>query len=902
MGSVSADASDVVDGTSDGGLSVDCASAEAAVDVSAATPCPDCSLAAIQPSTLDALAIGETAQVVSVGGKGSLRQHLLDMGIIPHVAVTMVKHAPMGDPIEVRVHGYELTLRLADAREIGVERMPSAPCSSSGDALKRDAGARGKEAEGAVAEAAANVSPASARRRFRGPLRAKGEREAESLPHPGFGEGGKYHDKASEAPLPQGETLTFALAGNQNCGKTTLFNQLTGANQHVGNFPGVTVDRKDGPIKGRADTLVTDLPGIYSMSPYSSEEIVTREFLLDERPRGIINIVDATNIERNLYLTMQLLELGCPMVLALNMMDEMEGNGGTVRVNEMEKLLGIPVVPIAAARNEGIAELVDHALHVARFQEPPMRQDFCAADEHGGAVHRCLHGIMALVEDHAQAAGIPVRFAASKLAEGDELVLEKLGLDQNEKEMLEHIVRQMEAERGLDRAAAIADMRFSFIENVCAHTVVKPRESREHARSVAIDRILTGTFTAIPSFIGIMALVFWLTFNVVGAWLSDLLDWGISVLTDAVDAALVAAQVNEVVRSLVIDGVFNGVGSVLSFLPTIVTLFFFLSLLEDSGYMARVAFVMDKLLRRIGLSGRSIVPMLIGFGCTVPAVMASRTLPSERDRKMTVLLTPYMSCSAKLPIYAFFTAAFFPREGALVMVALYFGGIAVGVLMALLLRKTLFSGEAVPFVMELPNYRMPSVRSVAQLLWEKARDFLQRAFTVIFLATIVIWLLQTFDFGLNVVTDSQNSMLAVVAGLIAPLFAPLGFGDWRISTALVTGVMAKESVVSTLSVLFGSTEALVAVLAPAAVLSLLAFCLLYTPCIAALASVRRELGGRWAWGVALGQVAVAWVVAAVVHGAALLTESMPVVAACVGGACVLVIALVLVAPWRRARS
>ena len=781
-------------------------------------------------STLDKVAIGKTATVVAVGGEGSLRQHFLDMGIIPQVDVTMVKHAPMGDPVEVRVRSYELTLRLSDAHKIQVEN-------------ERDASHDGG---------------------------GKSESEREELPHPGLGEGGKYHDKTGENPLPQDEELTFALVGNQNCGKTTLFNQLTGANQHVGNFPGVTVDRKDGVIKGRARTLVTDLPGIYSMSPYSSEEIVTRAFLLDERPRGIINIVDATNIERNLYLTMQLLELGCPMVLALNMMDEMEGNGGTVLVNEMEEMLGIPVVPIAAARNEGIAELVDHALHVARYQEPPRRQDFCSADEHGGAVHRCLHGIMALVEDHAQAAGIPVRFAASKLAEGDNLVLEKLGLDQNEKDMLEHIVRQMEAERGLDRAAAIADMRFSFIEHVCARAVVKPRESREHARSVRIDRVLTGSYTAIPAFVGIMALVFWLTFNVVGAWLSDALDAGIAALSGAVDGLLFATQVNEVVRSLVIDGVFNGVGSVLGFLPIIVTLFFFLSLLEDSGYMARVAFVMDKLLRRIGLSGRSIVPMLIGFGCTVPAVMASRTLPSERDRKMTVLLTPYMSCSAKLPIYAFFTAAFFPREGALIMVALYFGGIFVGVLMALLMRKALFSGEAVPFVMELPNYRMPSVRSVAQLLWEKARDFLQRAFTIIFLATIVIWFLQTFDFGLNVVENSQDSMLAVVAGLIAPVFAPLGFGDWRISTALVTGIMAKESVVSTLSVLFGSTDALAAALTPLAALSLLVFCLLYTPCVAALASVRRELGGRWALGVAVWQVLVAWVAAFLVHGVGLL--------------------------------
>ncbi|RDB58102.1 ferrous iron transport protein B [Paraeggerthella hongkongensis] len=774
--------------------------------------------------TLNNLPIGKAATVVGVGGEGSLRQHFLDMGIIPQVDIAMVKHAPMGDPVEVRVHGYELTLRLDDAQKIEID----------------------------------DVREASEPRRE--PLARR------PLPHPGLGEGGKFHDKAAESPLPEGTPLTFALVGNQNCGKTTLFNQLTGANQHVGNFPGVTVDRKDGVVKGHPEALVTDLPGIYSMSPHSSEEVVTRRFLLEDRPRGIINIVDATNIERNLYLTMQLLELDIPMVLALNMMDEMEGNGGTVLVNEIEELLGIPVVPISASKNAGIEELVEHALHVARFQEPPVRQDFCAADEHGGAVHRCLHGIMALIDDHAERAGIPPRFAASKLAEGDALVLEKLHLDQNEKDMLDHIVAQMEAERGLDRAAAIADMRFCFIGRVCEDTVVRPHESREHARSMLVDRVLTGTYTAIPAFAAIMALVFWLTFDVVGAWLSEVLDAGIGWLTDVTAAALTAAQVNEGLRSLVIDGVFNGVGSVLSFLPIIVTLFFFLSLLEDSGYMARVAFVMDKLLRKIGLSGRSIVPMLIGFGCTVPAVMASRTLPSERDRKMTILLTPYMSCSAKLPIYAFFTAAFFPTSGALVMVGLYFGGIAVGVLVALALRRTLFSGEAVPFVMELPNYRMPSVRSVGQLLWEKAKDFLERAFTVIFVATIVIWFLQTFDFSLNMVASSEDSMLAVVAGWIAPVFAPLGFGDWRISTALVTGFMAKESVVSTLSILFGSTASLVAVMSSVAALALLVFCLLYTPCVAAVAAVKRELGGKWALGVVFGQLAVAWVAAFVVHG------------------------------------
>ncbi|GAA6489451.1 MULTISPECIES: ferrous iron transport protein B [Gordonibacter] len=817
--------------------------------------------------TLNDLPIGKTATVVAVGGEGSLRQHFLDMGIIPQADVAMVKHAPMGDPVEVRIHGYELTLRRDDARKIEV-------------ADEREADAE-------------RFGGARPRRSF-----------AERVEHPGLGEGGKFHDRDAERPLPEGEPLTFALVGNQNCGKTTLFNQLTGANQHVGNFPGVTVDRKDGRVRGHAEATVTDLPGIYSLSPYSSEEVVTRQFLLDERPRGIINIVDATNVERNLYLTMQLLELGVPMVVALNMMDEVEGNGGTIRVNEMEKLLGVPVVPISASKNEGIGELVDHALHVARYQEPPVCQDFCAADAHGGAVHRCLHGIMALVGDHAERAGIPVRFAASKLAEGDALVLEKLALDENEKHLLGHIVRQLEDERGLDRAAAIADMRFAFIERVCDECVVRPRVSREHARSMALDKLLTGTFTAIPAFVAIMALVFWLTFNVVGAWMSEMLEAGIGWLTDVVANALAAAQVNEVLQSLVIDGVFNGVGSVVGFLPTIVTLFFFLSLLEDSGYMARVAFVMDKLLRKIGLSGRSIVPMLVGFGCTVPAVMAARTLPSERDRKMTIMLTPFMSCSAKLPIYAFFTAAFFPASGAAVMVGLYFGGMAVGVLAALLMRKSLFSGEAVPFVMELPNYRMPSARNVGQLLWEKAKDFLERAFTIIFIATIVIWFLQTFDFGLNVVADSADSMLAVVAGWIAPVFAPLGFDDWRISTALVTGVMAKESVVSTLSVLFGSTASLVAALTPLAALGLLVFCLLYTPCVAAIASVRRELGGRWALAMVFGQFAVAWLAALAVRGAGLAME-LPAGEAwsvAVGAAVAVAVALVLRRMARRRRA
>ena len=771
--------------------------------------------------TLKDLPIGKTATIRTVGGEGALRQHFL----------TIVKYAPMGDPIEVRVHSYELTLRLADAEKIEIEEVHEEKTHPGTSRI-----------------------PAGAR----------------TLPHPGLGEGGKYHDKADENPLPDGTVLTFALAGNQNCGKTTLFNQLTGSNQHVGNFPGVTVDRKDGMIRGRKNTLVTDLPGIYSMSPYSSEEIVTRNFVLNEHPKGIINIVDATNIERNLYLTMQLMELDVPMVLALNMMDEVRDNGGSVLVNEMEKLLGIPVIPISAAKNEGIGELIEHALHVAKYQEKPGRQDFCDAEDHGGAVHRCLHGIMHLIEDHAEKAGIPVRFAAAKLAEGDHLILDQLGLDENEKETLEHIIVQMEAERGLDRAAAIADMRFTFIEKICSETVVKPHESKEHLRSVRMDRILTGKYTAIPCFIAIMAAVFFLTFNVIGAALQTLLELGIGYLTDVVDHLFTVWNVNETLHSLVIDAVFNGVGSVLSFLPVIVTLFFFLSLLEDSGYMARVAFVMDKLLRKIGLSGRSIVPMLVGFGCTVPGVMASRTLPSERDRKMTILLTPFMSCSAKLPIYGFFTAAFFPKHGGLVMVALYFGGILVGILMALLLRGTMFRGEAVPFVMELPNYRMPGAKNVGQLLWEKARDFLQRAFTVIFLATIVIWFLQTFGTHLNLVADSRDSILAVISGRIAPVFAPLGFDDWRISTALITGFMAKESVVSTLSVLFGSTEALLGVITPAAAASLLVFCLLYTPCVAAIASIRRELGSKWAAGVVIGQCVVAWLAAGVVHIIAML--------------------------------
>ena len=768
--------------------------------------------------TLKDLPIGKTATVQSVGGDGALRQHFLDMGLIPQADVTMVKYAPMGDPVELRIHSYELTLRLADAQKIIVENV-------------RDA----------------KAAPPNKRK--------------EAIPHPGLGEGGKFHSKKEETPLPEGEKLTFALVGNQNCGKTTLFNQLTGSNQHVGNFPGVTVDRKDGVIRGNENTLVTDLPGIYSMSPYSSEEIVTRNFVLDEHPKGIINIVDATNIERNLYLTMQLMELNIPMVLALNMMDEVRENGGSILVNQMEEMLGIPVVPISAAKNEGINELISHAIHVAKYQERPRRMDFCDANEDGGAVHRCLHSVMHLIEDHAERMQIPLRFAASKLAEGDPIILERLQLDENEKDALEHIISQMESERGLDRAAAIAHMRFDFIENVCDETVVRPRESKEHLRSEKIDRILTGKYTALPCFAGIMGLVFWLTFGVIGKGLSDLLDMGITSLTTMVDHGLEAWNVNKVLHSLIIDGIFNGVGSVLSFLPIIVTLFLFLSLLEDSGYMARVAFVMDKLLRKIGLSGRSIVPMLIGFGCTVPGVMASRTLPSERDRKMTILLTPFMSCSAKLPIYAFFAAAFFKQYAALVMILLYFGGIFIGIIMALIFGKTMFKGEAVPFVMELPNYRMPGAKNVGHLLWDKAKDFLQRAFTVIFVATIVIWFLQTFDLHLNLVTDSRNSILAVVSGYIAPLFTPLGFGDWRISTALITGFMAKESVVSSLSVLLGKTASLAEILNPLGAASLLVFCLLYTPCVAAIASIKRELGTRWAAGVVAGQCVIAWIVA-----------------------------------------
>lgn len=775
--------------------------------------------------TIKDLKEGQSATICTVGGDGALRQHFLDMGVIPGIEVKLIKYAPMGDPLEIRIHDYELTLRLADAEQIEVSDK-----KSDEDEHRKD-----------------------------------NKKDKALVEHPGLGEGGKYHVKADEHPLPKDEILTFALVGNQNCGKTTLFNQLTGSNQHVGNFPGVTVDRKEGMIKGYPDTRVTDLPGVYSLSPYSSEEIVTRQFVFDEKPKGIINIVDATNIERNLYLTMQLMELDIPMVLALNMMDEVRENGGSIRINQLECMLGIPVIPISAIKNQGVDELIEHAVHVARYQERPGRQDFCDPEDHGGSVHRCLHGIMHLIEDHAENAGIPVRFAAAKVAEGDAEMEKSLHLEQNETEMIEHIVSQMEEERGIDRAAAIADMRFDFIQRICRQTVVKPAESKERIRSRRIDAVLTGKYTAIPTFILIMGAVFFLTFNVIGAVLQNLLGKGIDYLTAQMDQLLTAWSVNTVLHSLVIDGIFKGVGSVLSFLPIIVVLFLFLSLLEDSGYMARVAFVMDKPLRKIGLSGRSIVPMLVGFGCTVPGIMASRTLPSERDRKMTILLTPFMSCSAKLPIYAFFATAFFPKYKALVMVGLYVVGILTGILVALIIRKTLFKSEAVPFVMELPNYRMPALKNVLQLLWEKAKDFLQRAFTVIFVATIVIWFLQSFDLHFNLTADSQNSILAVVAGLIAPVFAPLGFGDWRISTALISGFMAKESVVSTLSVLTGSMDVIHKILTPASALSLLIFCLLYTPCVAAVSSVKRELGSKWALVVVVGQCVVAWIMAALVY-------------------------------------
>lgn len=777
---------------------------------------------------LSELKQGQTATIVRVGGEGHLRRHFLDMGLIQGTEIEYVKAAPMGDPIEYRIWGYELTLRKEEGACIEVEILSAAKGQADDKKIK-----------GSLHNATT---------------------------HPHIGESGIYHVKQRGEKIEKGQLITFGLAGNQNCGKTTLFNQLTGANQHVGNFPGVTVDRKDGPIRGQENTMVVDLPGIYSMSPYTSEEIVSRHYFLDDRPRGIIDIVDATNIERNLYLTMQLIELNIPMVLALNMMDEVTANGGSVDVNQLEAALGIPVVPISAAKNEGVDELIEHALHVAVYRERPGRMDFCDADgEDGGAVHRCIHSIMHLIDDHAHHNKVPVRFAASKIIEGDEEIIERLHLDENEKEMIEHIILQMEKESGIDRHSALAKMRFTFIDKVCSETVTHPKESRERIRSEKIDRILTGKYTAIPSFVGIMAIIFWLTFGVIGLWLQELMDIGVNNLSLLCEKVMISTGVNEVLRSLVIDGVFVGVGSVLTFLPIIVVLFFFLSLLEDSGYMARIAFVMDKPFRKLGLSGRSFVPMIIGFGCSVPAIMATRTLPSERDRKMTIMLTPFMSCSAKIPIYAFFAAAFFPENSALVMILLYFGGIVMGILMALLLRRTMFSGEAVPFVMELPNYRMPGAKNVGHLLWDKAKDFLQRAFTVIFIATLVIWFLQTFDIHLNVVTDSKDSILAMAASVIAPIFRPMGFGDWRISTALITGFMAKESVVSTLSVLFGSTEALLAAITPLAAASLLVFCLLYTPCVAAVAAIKRELGGKWAAGVVIGQCVIAWIAAFVVY-------------------------------------
>ena len=770
--------------------------------------------------TLNELGIGKSAEILSVGGKGALRQHFLDMGMIPGAEVTVVKLAPMGDPMEIQIHGYELTLRLAEAQQIRIKTIPH----------------RSKKFEGAS--------------------------RAQNMAHPGLGETGKYHSKADENPLPESTKLTYALVGNQNCGKTTLFNQITGAKQHVGNFPGVTVDRKDGVIRGYPNTLVTDLPGIYSMSPFSSEEIVSRNFVINDKPKAIINIVDATNIERNLYLTMQLLEMDVPMVVALNMMDEVLGNHGSVDVNAMEAILGVPVIPISAAKNEGVDELIKHAIHIAKYHEKPLKKDFCDKNDHNGAVHRCIHAVVHLIEDHAASAELPVRFAATKAIEGDPLILKQLSLDKNELELLEHIVQQMEVESGFDRSAAIADMRFDFIEKLCNQTVIKPRESKERIRSEKIDRILTGKYTAIPCFIAIMVLVFYLTFNVIGAWLQNLLAMGIDKLTEITDNALTAASVNPAVHSLVTDGIFSGVGSVLSFLPIIVTLFFFLSMMEDSGYIARVAFVMDKLLRKIGLSGKSIVPMLIGFGCTVPAVMATRTLTSERDRKMTILLTPFMSCSAKLPIYSFFVNAFFPGKGGLIMSGLYVLGIVLGILAAFLYKGTMFKGEPVPFVMELPNYRLPGVKNVAQLLWEKAKDFLQRAFSIILIATVVVWFLQSFDIHFNLVQDSSDSILAAISGLLTPLFKPIGLGDWRICTALISGFMAKESVVSTMQVLFGS---ITSVLTPLAAASMLVFSLLYTPCVAAIASVKRELGVKWAFGVVVWQCLVAWVAAFVVH-------------------------------------
>ncbi len=771
--------------------------------------------------TLKEIKVGESAVVDSIGGDGALRQHFLDMGLIPGTEVTVVKYAPMGDPVELRLHGYELTLRLEDAEKITVSEI-----TDRKEDLKKKSKKRRSE-------------------------------------HPGLGEGGRFHPKGTGDPLPDSTVLTFALVGNQNSGKTTLFNRLTGAKQHVGNFPGVTVDRKDGAIRGFPNTKITDLPGIYSMSPYSSEEIVSRNFVLNEKPHAIINIVDATNIERNLYLTMQLLEMNTPMVVALNMMDELTSNGGSIDVNEMEKLLGVPVVPISAAKNEGIDELVEHAVHIAKYQEKPLRQDFCDKTDNGGAVHRCLHSICHLIEDHAEKAQIPLRFAASKVIEGDGLISSRLALDKNEEETMEHIVIQMENERGLDRSAAIADMRFSFITKLCAETVSKPQTSRERERSRKLDTILTGKYTAIPVFILIMGLVFFLTFNVIGAFLQGIMETGVGALSDLTDSALTRAGVNDVIHSLIIDGIFEGVGSVLSFLPIIVTLFFFLSLLEDSGYIARVAFFMDKLLRKIGLSGRSIVPLLIGFGCSVPAVMATRTLPSDRDRKMTILLTPFMSCTAKLPIYGFFVSAFFPRRGFLIMLALYLLGIIAGIIASLLYKVFLFKGEPVPFVMELPNYRLPGARNVLQLLWEKAKDFLQKAFSVILIATIAIWFLQKFDFHLNMVDDAGQSILAGVTSIFIPMMKPIGLGDWRILVSLISGFMAKESVVTTLNILYAAGVASAMTTLSAA--CLLVFSLLYTPCVAAVAAVRRELGGKWALAVVVWQCVVAWFATLLVH-------------------------------------
>jgi len=778
---------------------------------------------------------GSRAKVISVGGTGALRQHFLDMGVIPGAELSVVKYAPMGDPVELLIHGYSLTLRLEDCGKIEIETLPDKAPDESDTDNKASDGRKG----------------------------GKGSSKTFASSHPGLGEGGKFHPKGSGDPLPDGTLLTFALVGNQNSGKTTLFNKLTGSNQHVGNFPGVTVDRKDGRIIGHDNTLITDLPGIYSMSPFSSEELVSRDFVLKEKPKAIINIVDATNIERNLYLTMQLLEMGIPVVVALNMMDELTANGGSIDINGMESMLGVPVVPISAVKNQGVAELVDHAIHIAHYQEKPLKQDFCDESDHGGAVHRCLHAVIHLIRDHAEASGIPVRFAASKVIEGDELIISQLGLDDNEKELMDHIVLQMENERGLDRSAAIADMRFMYINKACEATVKKPGVSKERVRSEKLDRILTGRFTAIPAFIAIMAVVFWLTFNVAGPWLQDLLASGIDKLTAVADAALTSAGVNDVLHGLLIEGVFAGVGSVLSFIPIIVILFFFLSILEDSGYIARVAFVMDKILRKIGLSGRSIVPMLIGFGCTVPAVMSTRTLPSERDRRMTIILTPFMSCTAKLPVYAFFVNSFFPARGGFIMVGLYVLGIVMAVLAACLYKGTLFKGEPAPFVMELPNYRLPSPGNVLRLLWEKAKDFLRRAFTVILLATVVVWFLKSFDWHFALVSDSQSSILSSIAGALAPVLKPLGLGDWRIATSLISGFIAKESVVSTMEILFGT--GIKTILTTLSAACMLVFSLLYTPCVAAMAAIRRELGSKWMIGVIVWQCVVAWIAAFIVH-------------------------------------